>query len=202
VTALPTDRRSAGTPWPAFLSSNLHMLGAAALRGAFSLRPRPCDGQIWRHGFARPRRRGDRIGGPDADETNCWPASGGRSHWRPAASTRRRVFPNEPPSRPSAVASESGQNPPPALQKIPRHHPIVSAYRAAGRKFTGVYGTRVVRCLAVKQIILTESCPKDGDVPRSPLPENGSLMPSAGTISTWKSTLIHISGAIGIGILR
>jgi hypothetical protein len=27
----------------------------------------------------------------------------------------------------------------------------------------------VVRRLAVKRIILTESCPKDGDVPRSPL---------------------------------
>src|SRR6266436_7195512 len=30
--------------------------------------------------------------------------------------------------------------------------------------------------------------PKNGDVPRSPfLKKNGSLMPSAGTISTWKS---------------
>jgi len=45
---------------------------------------------------------------PDADEANCWPASGGRNYRRPAASPRRRVFPNKP-SRPSAVASETGQ---------------------------------------------------------------------------------------------
>jgi hypothetical protein len=35
----------------------------------------------------------------------------------------------------------------------------------------------------VVQFGLTESCPKDGDVPKSPLAENGSLMPSAGTFS-------------------
>jgi hypothetical protein len=44
----------------------------------------------------------------------------------------------------------------------------------------------MVRCDAVKQTALTESCPKNGDVPRSPLPENGSLMPSAGTIFNLK----------------
>jgi hypothetical protein len=31
-----------------------------------------------------------------------------------------------------------------------------------------------------KVFALTESCSKNGDFPRSPLPENGSLMPSAG----------------------
>jgi hypothetical protein len=30
----------------------------------------------------------------------------------------------------------------------------------------------------VKQIALIESCPKNGDVPNSPLGRNGSLMPS------------------------
>jgi hypothetical protein len=49
---------------------------------------------------------------------------------------------------------------------------------------------------------LGRELPKNGDGPKSPLSENGSLMPSAGTISTQKSTLIRISGAIGIGILR
>jgi hypothetical protein len=33
-----------------------------------------------------------------------------------------------------------------------------------------------------------ESCPKNGDVPNSPLLKIGSLMPSAGTIITWKRT--------------
>jgi hypothetical protein len=46
---------------------------------------------------------------PDADEANCWPASGGRSHRRPAASTRRQVLPNNRPPQRAAVASESGQ---------------------------------------------------------------------------------------------
>jgi hypothetical protein len=47
------------------------------------------------------------------------------------------------------------------------------------RRRNGTLKCGQVDCL---DIALTESCPKNGDVPRSPLPENGSLMPSAGTI--------------------
>jgi hypothetical protein len=37
--------------------------------------------------------------------------------------------------------------------------------------WVGAWAQDVVRCGAVKQITLTESCPKTGDVPRSPLPK-------------------------------
>ena len=48
---------------------------------------------------------------------------------------------------------------------------------------------------------LTESCPKNGDVPKSPLLTIGSLVPSAGTNHSQESMLLRIAGAVGNRIL-
>jgi len=44
----------------------------------------------------------------------------------------------------------------------------------------------------------TGCCPKNGDVPRSPLPENGSLMPSAGRIFNLKIEIDSYHTGAGI----
>jgi len=78
------------------------------------------------------------------------------------------------------VASGSGHNLPPAPQK--QVGPTQSA-RGARRQVLQSFRTRWKQC-TVKRIDLDRELPKTGDVPRSPLSENGSLMPSVGTFQS------------------
>jgi hypothetical protein len=97
----------------------------------------------------------------------------------------RQDYPNNLPPTWATAISEMGHKPPPALQKKSEDAirlPPPDCAGVAGRKFTGCYGARVVLWGAVGRLPDRE-LPQTGDVPKSPLPENGSLMPSAGTIS-------------------
>jgi hypothetical protein len=72
------------------------------------------------------------------------------------------------------MVSGSGQEPPPALQK------------KIWCEFMSVTARDMVLLHTVERITSTESCPKNGDVPKSPFPKKGSLMPSARTIFNLK----------------
>src|SRR5258708_3104369 len=92
---------------------------------------------------------------------------------------------------PNSETDVMGHNPPPALQKMSG-----SSYHNAASLLPRVIGResawRSVFRVSHKNGTLTHgraNCldrelPKNGDVPKSPLPENGSLMPSAGVISS------------------
>jgi hypothetical protein len=62
-----------------------------------------------------------------------------------------------------------------------------------GREFDERYGARRGTFRHGRADYLDRELPKNGDVPRSPLPKNGSLMPSAGTIFNLKSEISSLS---------
>jgi hypothetical protein len=86
---------------------------------------------------------------------------------------RRQLYPNYRTSRGNAAAADSGHNRPPALQKkIGDHRAGWTGIRWSPRNQNG-------RLACGQADYFDRELPKNGDVPRSPLPENGSPMPSA-----------------------
>jgi hypothetical protein len=78
---------------------------------------------------------------------------------------------------PATVASATGHNLPPALQKKSE-----DAIRRRCRKFIGGFGTKGGTLMRGRAGFLDRELPKNGDIPKSRSLKNGSLMPSAGTI--------------------
>jgi hypothetical protein len=66
--------------------------------------------------------------------------------------------------------------------------PRAASEDLGGGEFNERYGARHGTVTHGRVDYLDRELPKNGDVPKSPLSENGSLMPSAGTISSVKST--------------
>jgi hypothetical protein len=102
-------------------------------------------------------------------------------HTSTTLAARHRVFSPHDRNATHGRTIHVGQNPPPALQKKPEDaiHLRLEQIHWVLRHEGGTLTCGRAACL-------DGELAKNGDVPRSPLPENGSLMPSAGTIFNLK----------------